>query len=883
MPTDIVTLAIECKTNSAVSSLDRFNSKLNESQNMSGKLAGTITGLFASNEIRKFGRESIQIYSDLAEETQKFDVVFQGLGARTTKLLKEMQNDYGQSELSARRMIALTGDMLTGFGFGREEALNMAEAVAKLGADIASFSNYAGGAEGAAMGITKAMLGETEQAKMLGIAIKTDTPEYKKLTKEIMETNNVTFTQAKAIAALRIAYEQSPNAIGDFKRNMESLANQERILSNNMVELKSNVGEVLSGPFLTGVQTVNKLVTGFNKLDKGTQEFIVTVGGGLAVWASMKAVLSGVELLKNANNAFTGRLAGETAAISAQTAAVNAQTAAYSALNKAKNAPSLGKMSSDLSGAWQYSKHTEWDRADIQGRWDARRQARQAQNYQTNVMPGLIGTSGGNVKEIAVGAGALGSNAKNAARALRAANTNFTNLNQRLAFSKKEISFLTAAFLPVTDAVGKVKTEFNSLSRYIEDSGGIIKAGGKGIVGAFKGVGGALTGGQKGLLGFANSVSGLAAAIPIAISSFKLGGYLRQKFDVWMGWEEGEEKALARGAEAEAKIKEIRAKRAAAAKKTAEEQEKNKAYEEARSKFNEKENKRLYNEMSLAKQLAQDQSKLNALSTEYRDEQMKQKPDYTKLAGMTDEIVNLRKSINEKEKRILDAQIAAKDMAYDQAMHVNDYARAQAELAAAQKLANEAFQKAEKDGLKARNPEEYNQILQRQLGYNQRQKELLKKQRDDAKQLTDFQFEKEFGATSSTKEQKKLIRERMNFYAKEMEMFAKQGEQDEFMNSADKYTSFASRLGEISKSTEKFFNGIVTSSQALTFGSMEAYREQRRIYETRPNDDRNDKTIQRNAANKVVALLPVLKNTLDTIAKNTEKGFGNSSITFQAR
>ncbi len=196
--------------------------------------------------IGTFVSSAVKMYSDLEEETNKFNVVFQGMGEETSRILAQLRTDFGLSELAAKRMLAGTGDILTGFGFDRQTALDLSEGVAKLGADIASFSNYAGGAEGAANALTKALLGETESAKMLGVVIRQEDENYKSLQKQAMTTGltikelGKTFVvsteqQAKAVAALALAYEQSPNAIGDFVRSQDSIANQTRILENNIV------------------------------------------------------------------------------------------------------------------------------------------------------------------------------------------------------------------------------------------------------------------------------------------------------------------------------------------------------------------------------------------------------------------------------------------------------------------------------------------------------------------------------------------------------------------------------------------------------------------------------------------------------------------------
>ena len=213
------------------------------------KLTAVLAGVFAVGKIVSFGNESIRVFSDLKEETQKFGVVFSGMGKQAEKVVKELQESYGQSELSARRSLALTGDLLTGFGFDRKTALDMSEQVAKLGADIASFSNYAGGAEGAVTALTKGLLGETESMKMLGIAIRQDSDEFKNMVANIRTSTGASEAQAKAQAVLKLAYAQSGNAIGDFKRNMDSIANQSRVFGNSMLDLKSAVGGFLDELF----------------------------------------------------------------------------------------------------------------------------------------------------------------------------------------------------------------------------------------------------------------------------------------------------------------------------------------------------------------------------------------------------------------------------------------------------------------------------------------------------------------------------------------------------------------------------------------------------------------------------------------------------------
>ena len=286
------------------------------------KIANMAGAYLSFRAITGFAQKSIQTFSDLEEETNKFNVVFQNMGNETSRVLSELTKNFGLSELAAKKMLAGTGDMLTGFGFDRKTALQLSEAAAKLGADLASFSNYAGGASGATTALTKAMLGETESAKMLGIVIRQDSEEFKALVDQAMTTGvriealGQTFyasseQQAKAIAAMNIAYQQSPNAIGDFMRSQDSLANQTRILQNNLEEFYSTIGKDIQESFAGGLSITNDLVKAYIELSpaaRGAVNNVTILTGAMLLLGKtgllVKANLAAGSWIRNATAAY---------------------------------------------------------------------------------------------------------------------------------------------------------------------------------------------------------------------------------------------------------------------------------------------------------------------------------------------------------------------------------------------------------------------------------------------------------------------------------------------------------------------------------------------------------------------------------------------------
>lgn len=232
---------------------DNLNRLPDKAENTFKKIASYAAAYLSLRQMSLYLANSVRAYSDLEEAASKFEVVFSGLVEKQREYVNLLKEQAGASNYSAMKMLGDTGDILTGFGFDREMALDMSYLTAQLGADLASFANYAGGAEGATHALTTAMLGEAEAAKALSIVILQEDEEYKKLIAQaqgagvaIGNTDKVFVAgnerQAKAVAALAMAYQQSPNAIGDFVRTQDSIANQARITSNNMLTLKQNIG-----------------------------------------------------------------------------------------------------------------------------------------------------------------------------------------------------------------------------------------------------------------------------------------------------------------------------------------------------------------------------------------------------------------------------------------------------------------------------------------------------------------------------------------------------------------------------------------------------------------------------------------------------------------
>ncbi|MDR5591209.1 phage tail tape measure protein [Christiangramia sp. SM2212] len=237
------------------------------------------------------GAASVKAASDAEETSSKFNTVFRDISEAASKAATELRNSYGLSSKASQQLLSDTGDLLTGFGFSQQSALDLSTEVNKLAVDLASFTNFSGGAEGASQALTKALLGERESVKSLGISILESDVKARVLQNTQAGLTFETERQSKAFATLQLAQEQSKNAIGDYARTNEGFANQMRLLKARIEDVAVQFGEILL-PYVTKLAgKLGELINWFSSLDPAVKKTIVVVAGLAAALGPVLATM----------------------------------------------------------------------------------------------------------------------------------------------------------------------------------------------------------------------------------------------------------------------------------------------------------------------------------------------------------------------------------------------------------------------------------------------------------------------------------------------------------------------------------------------------------------------------------------------------------------
>lgn len=278
----------------------------------------------AGRALVDFGKESIELGSDLQEVQNVVDVTFTNMSDEVNEFARNAMTSAGLSETVAKKYTGTFGAMAKSFGFTEKEAYDMATSLTQLTGDVASFYNL--DHEEAYTKLKGVFTGETEALKELGIVMTQSALDQYALEKGIGKTTAEMSEQEKVALRHSFVMEQLEGASGDFVRTQDSWANQTRILSLQWESFQATIGEGLIAmltpglQFLTGEvmpalnkfadfltngldhQSADDLAASFEAMGISMEETIVKADGTEASQEELKAAIdntaASVEALK---------------------------------------------------------------------------------------------------------------------------------------------------------------------------------------------------------------------------------------------------------------------------------------------------------------------------------------------------------------------------------------------------------------------------------------------------------------------------------------------------------------------------------------------------------------------------------------------------------
>jgi hypothetical protein len=192
----------------------------------------------------KIGVDAVKAASDLGETISKVNVLFGKSAKDIEKFADGAAASLGQTKQQALDAAATFATFGKSAGLSGENLSKFSIDFVKLSSDLASFNNTS--PEQAINAIGSALRGEAEPLRAYGVLL--DDASLRQAALElgiISTTKNALTPQQKVLAAQALIYKQTSAAQGDFERTSDGLANKTRILTAQLENAKTTIGEAL--------------------------------------------------------------------------------------------------------------------------------------------------------------------------------------------------------------------------------------------------------------------------------------------------------------------------------------------------------------------------------------------------------------------------------------------------------------------------------------------------------------------------------------------------------------------------------------------------------------------------------------------------------------
>lgn len=210
-----------------------------------GKFIGFAAAAFTADAIISYGKEVLKTGAAVEILGKKAQIVFGQALPIVTQQAKENAAAMGLTTGAYVDAATAIGDLLIPMGFQREEAANIATNLTNLSGALSEWTGGQFSAAEVSTKLSKALLGEREELKALGIAISEADVKARLMEKGMDKLTGKALEQAKAMVTLELITEKSTDAQTAFAENSGTLIRRQAELSAKFEEVKAKLAQVL--------------------------------------------------------------------------------------------------------------------------------------------------------------------------------------------------------------------------------------------------------------------------------------------------------------------------------------------------------------------------------------------------------------------------------------------------------------------------------------------------------------------------------------------------------------------------------------------------------------------------------------------------------------
>lgn len=312
---------------------NQFESQMAGITGMAKKAGAALAAAFGVKKLVDFGKQCLELGSDLAEVQNVVDVTFPKMTAQVDEFAKSAAQSFGLSETMAKQYTGTFGAMAKAFGFTEKQAYDMGSTLTGLAGDVASFYNIS--QDEAYTKLKSVFTGETESLKDLGVVMTQTALDSYAMANGFGKTTSAMSEAEKVALRYQFVQDKLSAAQGDFARTSGSWANQCRVLSLQMQSLMATIGQGLINLFTPIIRVINTVIGKLATLANAFKSFTELITGNKSGGSDSSGVAA---VAGAADDAGTGL---ENVSDSASNLASNTDKVGQAAQNAAKKMKAL--------------------------------------------------------------------------------------------------------------------------------------------------------------------------------------------------------------------------------------------------------------------------------------------------------------------------------------------------------------------------------------------------------------------------------------------------------------------------------------------------------------------------------------------------------------
>lgn len=266
-------------------------------KSMASKVLGAVGITLSVAGIKSAIDGCVEVASSIEEMQNKFDVVFGDMRNEVDKWAQEYSDAIGRNKNDIKTYLADQQNLLVGFGMTRQAGAEMAEQMTSLALDLASFGNMDETASVNAM--TKAVMGESEAAKTLGAVLNDSTRAQAMATLGLKGTYDKLDQLTKMQVNYQAILQQSPDAIGDCQRSLDSYESTKKRYIAKLKEIKTIVGQFFLPTYQKILSIVAKGLTMIRDWLQKLTDLTDKLGGSQRVLSVLAAAFTAMLVAMN--------------------------------------------------------------------------------------------------------------------------------------------------------------------------------------------------------------------------------------------------------------------------------------------------------------------------------------------------------------------------------------------------------------------------------------------------------------------------------------------------------------------------------------------------------------------------------------------------------